>query len=170
MTTRIFQGHINYDEFLTLLHDKWISCQDSRGKPRYPEFRQFITSWLGYKFWKWEENFSLCDHVHVISDHNIVKSSADIAKIGACLISRSFPEKKSPWDVTLVPGRVNGEMSTVLYLRTHHSIADGSTVALLFQRMCGEDNPTRLIVRTTSPRTFTDRVKSWGKFPFQVRN
>lgn len=34
-----------------------------KNKLRYPELQQFITNWLGFKFWQWETHFNPREHI-----------------------------------------------------------------------------------------------------------
>ncbi len=72
----VFLGVLDYDKLVKQFQKKIIEYKDDKkGCLYYPELQQYITNWAGYKFWKWEENFSVRNHIHLINDNNLSKTS-----------------------------------------------------------------------------------------------
>lgn len=100
-------------------------CLDEDSKRlRYPELQQYPVSWAGYKFWKWEDNFNLRNHIGIAA--RTIATRADITQLGEELMSGTFPDEASPWELTLIPGIVlEGEVVTIIFFRFHHLVCDG---------------------------------------------
>ncbi|OXA49218.1 hypothetical protein Fcan01_15535 [Folsomia candida] len=133
--------NLDLTEFIHHINKTWISCRDDASQNlRYPELQQYPVNWAGYKFWKWEENFSLQNHIR------LAPSGGDLTQMVVDLLSGTFPEGTSPWDFTIVPGHIlqGEEHVTMIFLRIHHLLGDGFMVHFLLQRLWGDENPAPL--------------------------
>ncbi|OXA49402.1 hypothetical protein Fcan01_15534 [Folsomia candida] len=138
---RVLLGNLDLNEFIHHINKTWISCRDDASQNlRYPELQQYPVNWAGYKFWKWEEKFSLQNHIR------FAPSGGDLTQMVVDLLSGTFPDGTSPWDFTIVPGHIlqGEEQVTKIFLRVHHLLGDGFMIYFLLQRMLGDENPAPL--------------------------
>ncbi|XP_021958758.2 uncharacterized protein LOC110854604 [Folsomia candida] len=160
------KGHLDLDEFIKHIHKTWISCRDDHTQNfRYPELQQYPVNWAGYKFWKWEENFSLQNHIRLAT------CGGDLTQMGLDLLCGSFPEGTSPWDLTIVPGPIlqGEEAVTTIFMRMHHLLGDGFMVHFLLQRMWGDENPMPLFCPAVKgEKSFWNNAKASIVFPFKA--
>jgi hypothetical protein len=93
---------------------------------------------LGFFFWKWEEDFHVREHVRAYDydyDENPQaelrlpqpRTDAELERVLGSLINRPYRRGFSPWEVLLVhPFRSGseGKEETVILWRFHHSMGD----------------------------------------------
>jgi len=58
-------------EIVQIFQSSWIAARNAQGKLLYPEFQQYLTSWMGYSFWKWELDFEIENHVYSIEGNAV---------------------------------------------------------------------------------------------------
>lgn len=114
---------------------------------------------MGYKFWEWENNFAVANHVFVVERDPFDESQ--IPQLAKSLLATPLPKGKSPWDFTLVVG----ESETTIFFRVHHALADGFSILFLMQRLFGEEAPKEPIQAKFGKRS----VSYFLKLPFKVK-
>ncbi|CAG7825296.1 unnamed protein product [Allacma fusca] len=104
------------------------------------EGQQYIVSWMGYHFWKWDEDFKIENHVRYydgiyadrIAKEGVTEELQPL--LGAEFIRTPFTPKRSPWEAYLAhnvivkDGDPVNKPKSLLVLRIHHSLADGFAV------------------------------------------
>lgn len=124
-------GRVTSDQMRSSCLSGWVNSRDDNGQLKYPEFQQYISSWMGYTFWKNEENFSVDDHIslHTIPKQYEDKSDLILDNITETFANKKFARGKSPWEMCFLSNYVkSGESMTVLIFRFHHGMADGYSI------------------------------------------
>lgn len=107
----VIEGHIPFSEVQEEILKKWIN---EPGGKAFPEFQQYIDSWMGFLFWHKDNQFHLNNHVF---HHRIPKGNGvDESEKWVCakteeLLNKPFPPKRSPWEVHVIENYVNGDLS-----------------------------------------------------------
>lgn len=120
----------------------------------YEKFKYYYEFWLGFAFWKQEDDFRLEKHIRFCeqteskaSEQNNSTTEEDFLKILGPLSTQIFPPKMSPWEILIVknyvptPGKLHtdyvpnevimdengndGGKKWAILLRVHHGISDG---------------------------------------------
>ena len=97
-------------------------------------------------FWKWDKNFSLNHHIRVYDNQEPelklpeVCTEEDLKRVTGGLISRPFPEGRSPWEILLIPkyragDNESGKEQTVIVFRIHHAMADGYSILKMLLKL-----------------------------------
>ena len=112
-----------------------LELKDAKGVPLYPELKQSIVSSLGFFFWKNVQDFRVENHVkfYELNDKENSDISADNSREAVTLfshnvISRPFQSGQSPWEflvIPLSPPDAGKHGKTLVFLRSHHALADG---------------------------------------------
>ena len=105
------------------------------------EIQQEIVSWMGYHFWRWDQNFRIENHVRMYD--GVYKNKVDkegctvdtLRLISAEFIRTPFAPGRSPWEAVVIHNVTTEEdvdgasqPKSVVALRVHHSLADGFSV------------------------------------------
>ena len=100
-----FEGSLDMDSFLKEIDLKVIRRKGENGELVHPEMQQYFESWLGFIFWKWEEDFQISKHMFYYneSSNDQSYSTTDVTKIENTMIYKPFPPKASPWEVLVIP-------------------------------------------------------------------
>lgn len=89
----------------------------------------------------------------------------DLLTISKNLLCGTFEARRSPWDMTLIPGvMLNGELSTFLIIRSHHALADGYSLLFLVQRLFGESRPRAPL----TPKCTSLEIGYFLRLPYKV--
>lgn len=109
------------------------------GKIHHPEARMYYEEWMGYMWWKQEENFDLSEHIVVWEEsENKVLSEDDLINIVEILEEKPFARGKSPWECILIGNvKLNGVMNpdipkTIVMFRVYEL----NILLLLLDKMC----------------------------------
>ncbi|OXA60603.1 uncharacterized protein LOC110843838 isoform X1 [Folsomia candida] len=130
------------------------------GNLLYEKLTYFMKSWLGYRFWSRESNFSLHEHIRFFEDtehllmsqpeQNVV-TEEDFLKVMGNLATRPFRQGMSPWEILIVRNfvpskpkihigeetKISEGSRFILICRMHHSICDGYCVFKMFVNNLG---------------------------------
>lgn len=154
ITPRHFvKGRIPENKVRQMIQDRWLEARNPNGKYKYPQFHQYIVSWLGCMFWKNDSHFDLDNHfkVHYCANSDLEKYTEDLM---CKLLNKPFERYRSPWEIHVVysctcsTGNVSEteekesvckicgrtEM-TVFISRAHHCLGDG--LSLIFTMLEG---------------------------------
>ncbi|CAG7729993.1 unnamed protein product [Allacma fusca] len=135
-------GDVNIDQFRDSFYKDIILRESQQGKLADPEFQQYYYKWLGFLFWKWEDNFDVKYHVRPYFEPETTKVTTleEITEIIKKLTWSPFKEKTSPWEFLFVPKCEydSREPKLVALFRFHHGLSDGfSILRLLLNKVCG---------------------------------
>lgn len=132
----VLDGCISIDQLRETIQKNLLDAKDPNSNElRYPEAQQFITSYIGYKYWAQDEHFQIENHVKTVNP----REGQDISPVSWCqleafiedLVNQSFHLQRSPWEILLVENYTNpelkptGEKMSVIIFRFHHCLADG---------------------------------------------
>jgi len=59
----IFEGNVPLEQLKENFNEKILNRRFSNGEIQYPELKQFVVSWMNFKFWKNEDNFDINEHI-----------------------------------------------------------------------------------------------------------
>lgn len=96
-----FEGELNLELLFAELREKVLTRTNENGEELHPELRQYYERWMGYIFWKFEENFSFGAHIRYYEQTEPI-TTEELTKIEGELALRAFEPKKSPWEVHYV--------------------------------------------------------------------
>jgi len=127
-------GKLDYPRLVTQVTERCILLRDkTTGKFQYPEFQQYVTGWLGYSFWKNEEQFQICQHVR----HLVLEDEKDLEQECQTAIETPFSLDRSPWEATFVEIKENPDLHYI-WFKYQHVLGDGDSLARAF--MCAADS------------------------------
>jgi len=127
----ILEGTLDLTRIRNIVSKNILGARFPNGEMKYPELKQYLTSWLGYYFWKDEKHFDLEKHVRMESQNpSTTYSEQDIKNIYQTLVRNPWNRKRSLWELILMPNSYPKGLDattshTILFLRVHHSIGDG---------------------------------------------
>lgn len=136
----VLSGSVSAEEMRQLLQERWIQSTKPDGTPKYPEFQQYLERWMGFMFWKQDNNFDVNNHVFAHELNN--KWGADESEKFQCelveeMLNKPYIAKRSPWEVHVVRNfkyeapqgkdeNINEEEEyTLVTIRFHHTLGDG---------------------------------------------
>lgn len=161
----VIEGSMDRNEILKLVHTKWIQAKEDTAKEsckedqlKYPELQQYIDYWMGFLFWRQDNEFDLNNHVyfHEIPNEKDTDAHSEswLCSLIESLLNKPFAPKRSPWEIHVVEKYQNSELvqdsnnntrkdengmksveMTAFVLRFHHGLADG--FSLLYAVMEG---------------------------------
>ena len=86
--------HLTKSEIINTFSNAIINAIDSEGELIYPEFQQTLTSWLGFSFWKWENDFKIENHVFSITSGMVTPTPDHY-------LNKPFTKGQSPWEMII---------------------------------------------------------------------
>lgn len=122
----VMEGQLNVKRLQKVIKEKLTNARNDSNKKQYPKTTRYVHSgYLNY-YWIEEEKFNIKDHVFEWST-DTVTSKEDLRDLLSKLADRPLIDarKLSPWEYILINYEENGLKKTVIFLRSHHSIADG---------------------------------------------
>ncbi|CAG7722392.1 unnamed protein product [Allacma fusca] len=161
----IYEGDIDIENIVETFYRQVVLREAKNGTLAYPELQQYFSQWLGFLFWKSEDNFSMRAHSrHYESNNN--STINDLDTIIKNLTWAPFKEKTSPWEFLWIrnyrPRYLDGVDSiapkTVKIFRVHHGLGDGvANIKLLLEHLCN------VSLKTTAKPRFEKR-NGFGTF------
>ena len=61
----IFEGQCDLQTLIRVIDETWLSVKCRNGKLKYPELQQYIGTFMGFLFWRKEQNFNVRNHVRL---------------------------------------------------------------------------------------------------------
>jgi len=117
-------GKLNATPLVNRIREQCITLKDkSSGKFVFPEFQQYYTTWLGYAFWKNEENFQINAHFR----HLVLKENKEVEPEFKRVLESPFPPHLSPWEITFVETKEDPNRHYI-WFKFHHGLADGFSI------------------------------------------
>ncbi|CAG7824678.1 unnamed protein product [Allacma fusca] len=132
----VFDGTLELRTIEKLIDQNWVQARSTSGNLKYPELKQYVTVWLGYFFWKNDEDFNIKNHVKLYFNQKPGNFISDMEVNDAWneMSMKPFDRDRSPWEVILIPfyrqNRHKGDESSksVLIFRWHHALSDGFSI------------------------------------------
>jgi len=132
LVTVYLDGHLEIEEFRERVRKVIHETDPTTEKLLRPELQQFVTTWCGLLFWKWETSFHVSEHVRIWEEYAHVPelNEDDMLEIGNSLFHQSFSAGKSPWEFlvlhnTRAKEEISNDPRTTVLFRLHHGLADG---------------------------------------------
>ena len=165
--THVIDSNMDIPQFQKYFHDHVIQRTDpGSGKLHSPELQQTITSWLGYLFWKWDEDFKVENHVKAYDGPYKTEgmTEEDIPELMKELATKPFEPGRSPWEFwilnnTRLKRDPNGNPKTILLFRAHHSMADGFAITRLLVEDIARVPMTTPAIKKEKPGLLSQLVK-----------
>lgn len=129
LSSSLIEGLIPYPDWVQIVRTGWIEEKNNDGTLKYPEFQTYVDTFMGYCYWRKENDFSLDNHMtyHDISEN--IDLDEFIVNLFEKLLNKPFSAKRSPWDVHIVHGWNKDKIRvTILVTRSHHVLGDGLSV------------------------------------------
>ncbi|CAG7729831.1 unnamed protein product [Allacma fusca] len=129
------------------LIEKVIKYQNNKNILHFPEMQQYVISFGGYTFWKWDKNFQVKNHYRFLNPEpsSLEWTELDLRKALSQLSSSPFKKDQSPWEAIVIRNYRLGPNSigSVIILRCHHVLGDGySFLKMFLEQVCqGEHKP-----------------------------
>ncbi|CAG7729399.1 unnamed protein product [Allacma fusca] len=100
----VLKGVPNYTELRKSFTEKVLLQPDKLGELAYEKFHYYSEDWMGFPFWKHEENFSLEQHIRPCEETLGRKETTerDLMEIMGPLTTKLFMPKTSPWEMIIV--------------------------------------------------------------------
>lgn len=138
--TMVLDGQLSLLELKRLFRENVLEAKiqnkkTGRDELRYREFKQYQADFAAYKFWKDDPAFSLENHIREKSYNSSFKS---YSRIHQDFINKTYPERRSPWEIVMVTQYLNNPNKTLLILRNHHSLGDTKAMLKVIVEGLGE--------------------------------
>jgi len=138
----VFEGNYALEPYRKRFFENVVNRKVGNGTNlKYPELKQYVVTWMNFKFWKNEDNFNINDHILLYNESRPpgsgeVVREEEFHKMRETLLNSPFSKGKSPWVVVLVHNylpadpilkdRVKKDTPfSVMLLKVHHSLGDG---------------------------------------------
>ncbi|OXA61560.1 O-acyltransferase WSD [Folsomia candida] len=119
-------------------------------RPEYEKMTQIPSPFLGYLFWRADDNFKINQHIEEMEISGSKTNRVD--EIKNKLLESGYPMGTSPWRIYLL--RNTGSGCDTIFFKFHHSLTDGySLLHLLVYEICNVDD----ISKTSDSSTLTER-------------
>lgn len=142
LSRTLVEGHIPFHLWKDRIETGWINAKNDKNLRKFPVFREYVHSWMGYCYWRKDFTFDLNTHLHyhkIEMSDNLDHCTSDLFEK---LMNTPFEKNRSPWDIHIIHGwrqisigqennlNTNKEV-TVLVTRNHHVLGDGRSFASL---------------------------------------
>lgn len=133
LVSNVIQGHMPFEECAErvnggLVKAKRICEKSNTLVKKFPEFTQYIDSWMGYMFWRKDKKFDINNHLNFHHIPNHVDLDEFCVDLFEKLTNKKFIKNRSPWEIHVVHGSKNGENVTAFITQVHHVFGDGLSV------------------------------------------
>jgi hypothetical protein len=158
VSTMIFQGDFKPENALRSM-ERILAKKLDKNTLKYPELHRYLVKWMGFFFWKEDQNFDLRAHIHYYRPTSITYEENGneedpkgvtvdvkyVQEVEKQLINEPYAEGKSAWELIILPN-YKPEFShttppagtcTAVFLKLHHSFIDGfSLTRLINNEIC----------------------------------
>lgn len=131
------EGNLDIERLkITIKRNLFEDKLSSNGKIKYPELKQYLTSWMGYFFWKEDKTFDLDRHVTMQNLNGFsTNSDTEVQQVAQTLLQKPWTKNRPVWEINLLPNcYLKGHEAllphTILFLRFHHTLGDGTLQSL----------------------------------------
>ncbi len=109
---------------------------------RYPQLKQFLTTFLLFRIWKNDPNFCLENHIV-----ERIWNGADPENIHQEYLNKPFKKDRSPWELILIRNNnlddnSGKELTSIIVFRVHHVMADAKSLLKLLVECLGNQKLT----------------------------
>jgi len=127
----------------------------------YPEYQQHPTTWCGFSFWEWDQNFSITRHVKQFERK--ISENESIDEIEQTFMESQFGGDESPWQLLLL----QSDDSFTLLFKFQHVLSGGSSIFKSLVHLAS-DQPgnIKLYVPPRTRTSFHRKVLNVLSFPF----
>lgn len=115
------ESRVCLEEIVGMFSERVLGV-DGSGGFIYPEFRQFVGDYFGFKVFKWVDGFCVGDYFCEVEG---------VDNVHEVMMNRGYRGDGSPWEVCLFDG------GRVVGFRVHHCVADGLSVLKVFCERVG---------------------------------
>ncbi|OXA50038.1 O-acyltransferase WSD [Folsomia candida] len=158
VVTLVFKGQLK-KEMMIKCFEKSVTKQLPKTKAlMYPELKRYLVKWLGFVFWKEDNEFSSENHIKYVDTTQFKGEILDekvLSEIEKRLVQEPYLEKRSPWCINILQNYVpqeftqgvqdanknfvsvdssNVEQYSVALFKVHHSFVDGFSILNLIMR------------------------------------
>ncbi|CAG7836659.1 unnamed protein product [Allacma fusca] len=158
----IFEGNLTLEQVLGIVEKRAADMVKPNGEKLYPELHQYWVNFMGYLFWKWDENFSFKNHIRNYEPDNLRESrplrEKDMEQILSELMPMKWTAGQSPWEAIRISNYIptgKSEPHLAMLIRFHHTIGDGFSVKELFENFGG--------VQFKTPQMEAVKYKWWKR-------
>ena len=124
----IAEGQVDISKHKEVLERTLINAKDEKGNRLYARITKYVHAGFFSYYWMEEKNFKIEDHVRVSAKEARSKDELREALSEHC--SLPLKSELSPWEYILVPWYCeNGVNKIGICFRSHHSMADGVSLA-----------------------------------------
>jgi hypothetical protein len=146
ISVNFLEGVLGLEDFRTRFLTRIIQGKNLNGELTHPELQQYISTWMGFYFWKWDRAFNIQKHIREY-DGPVkfdVFTEQVAAEISADIVAQPFVRHQSPWEIFVFPnGRVESDgkpevPQSAIMIRIHHAAADGYSILKLLSDVGGD--------------------------------
>lgn len=148
----LFEKQLDFSQLVTEFSSRAVNkIQGKEEKLQYPNLQRHLTSWLGFWFWKNDQNFDVKNHITCSNLNKDFVTSEDLRQLEQQLLCKPFAEGKSPWEILMIPNTLlpkkesilsscdsnflthPSDLTTTVIFRCSHTLADGYSVKKLLE-------------------------------------
>lgn len=134
VSTLTVEGDISLTSLQQIFTKNVLNARTTRNTLRYPELKQYITTFLGFRIWKNDPEFNINNHISEKANNQ--PENHLVARIHEELHNKPYNKYRSPWEIILI--RNVNDRKSILGIRMHHGMADGKSVIKLIVECLGE--------------------------------
>jgi len=175
------EGILDFNKYRKDFYQEYVLQKDEKGNLKYPEYQQHYETWLGFQFWRWEDNFNIKEHIRrydgkyknepIVTDKILLKIIKD-------LTYQSWPEGKSPWEFLQIPNyQMDNDVDScvqksIFIFRIHHGLGDGYYILkLLMEDISGINLTDALGKPNYFRRSLWEKIQLtclfWARIPYE---
>ena len=125
----VLNGRVPLDDLKSILKNRLVRATTEDGQLRYPNATNTVKSGYFNYFWVKDTSFLIDNHVDVINVGSDINDIEDLQISLGGVVSSNFRRGDiPPWEVLVVRCVLSGREKTVLIWRSHHCLADGSSL------------------------------------------
>jgi len=142
VTGVVLEGCPSYDDIVEGLESAMSTIDPSNGELLYPELKQEVVTWMGYRFFKPIKNFKTEEHFNYM--HGTTYNFEQVMQLLKNESMIPFPKGKAVWNLILVPNYIAEESApyyqkdkkySFLLYTIHHGLSDGFSVVKLAHKV-----------------------------------
>lgn len=84
---------------------------------------------LGYWFWKRDKRFRMKNHVTELKYYGKIWDTRAMGRLHQKILNGEFPEKRSPWNVTLIHIKINNQSASLIAIKVHQCLGGGDLIS-----------------------------------------
>ena len=156
--------HFELKRFQQFIQNKMIETKNDRGDAKYPNATKFVKEGMFNYYWCMDQAFDISKHVYAWST-NIYTSTEEMIEAMNGISIRPFTRenKSSPWEFILLYFLENGVEKTCIFIRCHHSLADGVSFVNFIVNKLSDEISLQIQPRKV-PNAFQIMMKTKGIF------